>query len=144
MAALGHRDLVKMKTSQIRERFLEIKSLILNSYFVVIPLLYLIIFILVHRSRPVSSWIFSLACAVPAVTFWVYLGGIRALLDPSLNIRGGMNLPLVGAGLAAIAGFIWSKNISEKTVFEKTVAAAAFTLLSLIPCGFIVVLAGSC
>ncbi len=144
MLAIGHRDLVKKKASQIRERFLKIKSLLLNLYFVVIPLLYSIVFILVNRTRPVSSWVFSLACAVPAVTFWIYIGGIRALSDPSLNGRGGMNLPLAGAGLAAIAGFILSKNLFEKTTYEKNSAAAALILLSLIPCGFIVLLAGSC
>ncbi len=144
MAALDHRDLVKKKTSQIRERFLEIKSLILNSYFIVIPLLYLILFILVNRTKPVSSWIFAVACAVPAVTFWIYIGGLRVFSDPTLNSRGGMYLPLAGAGAAAIAGFIWSGNISEKTTYEKNAAAVALILLSLIPCGFIMMLARSC
>ena len=144
MAAIGHRDLVKKKSAQIRERFLEIKQLFLRSYFAVIPLLYLFVFFLVNKTRPVSAWMFSLACAGPAITFWIYIGGIRAISDPYLNNRGGMTLPLAGAGLAALAGFFWSKNISEKTTYEKNAAAVALTLLSLIPCGFIVLLAGSC
>jgi hypothetical protein len=145
IAAMNHRELVKSKDTQIRQRFLTIKGQFFNVTAPTILILWSIVFFIVLNTSTQMIPI-ALLSMVPNVVFWVFIGGTDAIGHPELSLRSGSHLPLIGALLTGIL-VLFSQIMSSKQKLSKNKKrgiVSAILLIGFIPSGLILLMAGSC